>query len=246
MQEDKSLHYPYKKMETQYMSRRIYSQKFKDNIRLHKFNGSDYSSKGEFETPDKIQNMQWKWKKFGKDSQWDLWKHILPPVVSNTFYYQKIKDSKDSLQSPQISLNRDYYHSQKHMSEKFQQFLYLEKIKNEEGYKSKLGDVGWSTFQFNGRIEGSGIRQKQLFSDDQEQNGYREDFNETSKPIYSMQMNKNGITTVNGSQSIKNTDAFMEVLKRHNNWGENRGHSIGFNQSTGDGSYFNLIFEDIL
>ena len=62
LQDDRSIHYQHKKMETQYMSRRIYSQKFKDNIRLHKFNWSDYNSKSEFETPDKIQNNQWKWK----------------------------------------------------------------------------------------------------------------------------------------------------------------------------------------
>ena len=174
--------------------------------------------------------------KFGKDSQCDLWKNTLPPVVSNTFYYNKMKDSKDSLQSPQINLNRDYYHSQKHMSEKFQQFLYLEKLKNEEGYKTKFGEGGSSNIQFNGRIEGNGIRQRQFLQEDNDQRRYQEETQDTNKPSYYMQMMKTGLSVVNGSQSIKNTDAFIEILKRHNNCWENRGHSIGYNQSSADGN----------
>lgn len=42
---------PQQRVENKYMSRRIYSQKFKDNIMLHKIN-SEHLSKNEFETPD--------------------------------------------------------------------------------------------------------------------------------------------------------------------------------------------------
>lgn len=128
------------------------------------------------------------------------------------------------------------------MSEKFQQFLYLEKLKNEDGHKNKFGDIAGSNHQFNGRIEGNGIRQRQFLQEDNDGRKYKEDLQDTNKPSYYMQMMKVGLSTVNGSQSIKNTDAFIEILKRNNNCGENRGHSIGYNQSSADGNHFAVLF----
>lgn len=45
---------------------------------------------------------------------------------------------------------------------------------------------------------------------------------------------KKGMSTVHGSQHFQHPDGLLEVLKKHKHKGENRGHSIGYNQHSTD------------
>jgi hypothetical protein len=124
-------------IEGKYMNRRIFSQKFKDTISMQKLNSSNK------EMPQMEYQMGWKCKKFMAIEQCDFCKHVLPPVNS-TFYNNKnqrdVREMKESMKSPNVRMTRDYFHSQKHMSEKFQQVLYIEKSKNDQLYGSQFDD----------------------------------------------------------------------------------------------------------
>lgn len=180
--------------------------------------------------------------KFGRDMKCDLWKSSLPPV-SGTFYYNKHaphRDIKEGLRSPNIGLNRDYHHSQKHVSEKFQQILHIEKIKSEET-SNAFNLQNQSVHNFNGRIEGSGFKKKYLADGEPWRKRYLDEWSEHAKQTYVHESDNEGrhhylkgMNTLHGSQCFQQENGLLEVLKKHKHNGENRGHSIGYNQNSTD------------
>lgn len=106
--------------------------------------------------------------------------------MTNTFYYNRNpahKDIKDALQSPHLRVTRDYHNSQKHVSEKFQQFLQIEKLKSDEGHSSKLNYQNNGN-PFNGRIEGNSLKRRHLPGEDHWQSRYLSEWNDGNKQTY--------------------------------------------------------------
>lgn len=219
----------------QYMSKRIYSHKLEQSSAIGQAN-RDYVPKSELENAEFHNRSVCKCKKFGKDTQWDLWKDVLPPVT-NTFYYNRGQGTfKDGMRSPGSGLKSNYHHSQKHVSEKFQQFLLIEKLKSEESVKSRLNMPQNNIF--NGVIEGSQISKRGYSKDARI---YGDEWADNSKQTYMVESenegHKNfpnkGISTVHGSQWFSNQDGLLDILKKQKTH-ENRGHSIGYNQNSVD------------
>jgi len=225
-------------IDNKYMNRRIFGQKFKDNASLHRLN-ADHANNIEVETTEMPSRSVCRCKKYAVDSQWDTWKDILPPVT-NTFYFNRNQVMKDSIKSPNVRATREYFHSQKHMSENFQQFLQSEKSKAATGVINNVGNP--ANGNFKACIEGNGIHKITMAERPVGKHRYMEEWSEQAKQTYAYESDgdfrkkyySKGASGVHGSQCFQTPDGLIEVLKNHKHQGENRGHSIGHNQNSAD------------
>lgn len=151
------------------------------------------------------------------------------------------RDLKDMLRTPNANIAKEYHHTQKHTSDKFQKLINVDKVRNEDT-PTQSNMYRQPQSRFSGVIEGSALKKRNMYSDVYSHNKYLDELPEHTKQTYvnesDCESNKNffikGTSTLHGSQCFQNQEGMKESFKRGKNHDKIRGHSIGYNQNSND------------